>query len=101
MRNNQKVNGSRNTYPYLPFFAEYQRPVRGISPLKHGAQGGANLNITNGDEVDEDADGEDEVGYGERRRAVSVGHGEEDDEVLDDGGGKRRRVEVDDYDDDD
>ena len=75
-----------------------ERPARGPDPLVHGAQGGANLNITNGEEVDEDAEGEDDEGYTGRERRIAEEDVDEDEDEL---GAKRRRVEVDDYDDDD
>lgn len=78
--------------------------MRGPSPLKHGAQGGVNLNITNGEEVDEDvdADGEDDVGgYGKAPRRRDDEDVDDDVDDLDDGVEKRRRVELDDYDEDD
>ena len=69
-----------------------QRPVRGISPLKHGAQGGANLKFTNGDDEDED---EDEDEYGDRSRPAAPGHTEselEESNSSDEGSGERRRT---------
>ncbi|CAD6587792.1 MAG: hypothetical protein TREMPRED_004856 [Tremellales sp. Tagirdzhanova-0007] len=69
-----------------------ERPVRGISPLKHGAQGGANLKFTNGDDEDED---EDEDEYGDRSRPAAPGHTEselEESNSSDEGSGERRRT---------
>lgn len=76
------------------------RPVRGPSPLAHGPQGGANLQISNGEEVDVDADGEDDD-PGHKRSAAAVADDDDgdDDGDLEDSGEKRRRVEVAGYDD--
>ncbi|ORY24958.1 transcription elongation factor Elf1 like-domain-containing protein [Naematelia encephala] len=79
-----------------------QRPARPPSPLGHGAQGGASMDIR-GREVDEDADADADGEVEEEEYDRTEGkdaEGEEVDEDEDDGREKRRRA-VDDEDEDD